>query len=93
MPQSKRLCLIGLDGVPEGLLRGLASDGVMPRVAERIAGGHLRGDEVVGDQGTPGTVPGRDQGALHPRSVQGGEGEVEGELVGWLVDSEPGEQR
>ena len=42
MPQSKRLCLIGLDGVPEGLLRGLASDGVMPRMAERIAGGHLR---------------------------------------------------
>ncbi len=42
MSDRKRLCLIGLDGVPEGLLRRLADDGVMPRVAERIAGGHLR---------------------------------------------------
>ena len=38
MSRSKRLCLIGLDGVPEQLLRRLADDGVMPRLAERIAG-------------------------------------------------------
>ncbi len=42
MSRSKRLCLIGLDGVPEQLLRRLADDGVMPRLAERIAGAHLR---------------------------------------------------
>lgn len=37
-----RTCLIGLDGMPCGLLRRLAEAGVMPRVAERIAAGHLR---------------------------------------------------
>ncbi len=42
MSRRKRLCLIGLDGVPEHLLRRLADEGVMPRVAERIAGAHLR---------------------------------------------------
>ncbi len=42
MSEHKRLCLIGLDGVPEELLRRLAHEGVMPRVAERIAEGHLR---------------------------------------------------
>ena len=42
MSRSKRLCLIGLDGVPEQLLRRLANEGVMPRVADRIASAHLR---------------------------------------------------
>jgi predicted AlkP superfamily phosphohydrolase/phosphomutase len=37
-----RLCIIGLDGVPIGLLRRLADQGVMPRVGERIAAAHLR---------------------------------------------------
>lgn len=39
---AKRLCLVGLDGVPVGLLTRLAESGVMPRVAERIAAGSLR---------------------------------------------------
>lgn len=39
---AERLCLIGLDGVPLGLLERLAAVGVMPRMAERIGAGHLR---------------------------------------------------
>lgn len=39
---AERLCLIGLDGVPRGLLERLAAIGVMPRLAERIGAGHLR---------------------------------------------------
>ncbi len=42
MAVGKHLCLVGLDGVPVGLLRSLADAGVMPRIAERIAAGHLR---------------------------------------------------
>jgi len=39
---TKRVCVVGLDGVPHGLLKRLAGDGVMPNVAARIAAGHLR---------------------------------------------------
>ena len=39
----RRVCVVGLDGVPLGLLERLAGDGVMPNVAARIAAGHLRG--------------------------------------------------
>ena len=38
----RRVCVVGLDGVPRGLLERLAADGVMPNVAQRIAAGHLR---------------------------------------------------
>jgi predicted AlkP superfamily phosphohydrolase/phosphomutase len=34
--------VVGLDGVPTGLLERLAADGVMPNIAARIAAGHLR---------------------------------------------------
>jgi predicted AlkP superfamily phosphohydrolase/phosphomutase len=36
-----RVCVIGLDGVPYGLLSDLARRGVMPAVARLIASGHL----------------------------------------------------
>ena len=39
---AKRVCVVGLDGMPHGLLTHLADSGVMPNVAERIASGHLR---------------------------------------------------
>ena len=46
MPATKapkrRVCVVGLDGVPRGLLERLAGDGVMPNVAQRIEAGHLR---------------------------------------------------
>ena len=42
MTSRKRVCVVGLDGVPIELLRRLADDGVMPNVAARIAAGHLR---------------------------------------------------
>ena len=38
----KKLCVVGLDGVPIGLLRRLAERGVMPRLAEILQGGALR---------------------------------------------------
>jgi predicted AlkP superfamily phosphohydrolase/phosphomutase len=37
-----RVCVIGLDGLPIGLLRGLAAEGVMPRTAAIIGAGSLR---------------------------------------------------
>jgi predicted AlkP superfamily phosphohydrolase/phosphomutase len=46
MPATKaskrRVCVVGLDGVPRSLLDRLASEGVMPNVGQRIAAGHLR---------------------------------------------------
>lgn len=39
--QKKRVCVIGLDGVPHGLLRQLAEDGVMPATAAILGAGHL----------------------------------------------------
>lgn len=36
-----RVCVIGLDGVPHGLLVRLAGDGTMPAVAGLLASGHL----------------------------------------------------
>jgi len=38
----RRACVLGLDGVPVGLLRRLASGGVMPRTAEILAAANLR---------------------------------------------------
>lgn len=40
-PARRRLVVVGLDGVPVGLLRRLAADGVMPRVGELVASGCL----------------------------------------------------
>jgi len=37
----RRVCVVGLDGVPFGLLSRLARSGVMPRTAEIISGGPL----------------------------------------------------
>jgi predicted AlkP superfamily phosphohydrolase/phosphomutase len=37
-----RACVVGLDGVPIGLLQRLAAEGVMPRTAAIISGGGLR---------------------------------------------------
>jgi predicted AlkP superfamily phosphohydrolase/phosphomutase len=37
----QRACVVGLDGVPIGLLSRLAASGVMPRAAEIIRGGRL----------------------------------------------------
>lgn len=42
MSSRQRLCVVGLDGVPIGLLERLANDGVMPNIAARIEAGHLR---------------------------------------------------
>lgn len=42
MSRPERLVVVGLDGVPEPLLRRLADDGVMPRVAGLLRSGHLR---------------------------------------------------
>jgi len=39
--KKKRVCVIGLDGVPHGLLVRLAEDGVMTAAAELIRHGHL----------------------------------------------------
>ena len=39
--KTNRVLVIGLDGVPESLLRRLAGDGTMPRVAELLTRGHL----------------------------------------------------
>ncbi len=36
-----RVCVVGLDGVPVGLLRRLAEDGTMPAMGELIREGHL----------------------------------------------------
>ncbi|HVP90758.1 MAG TPA: alkaline phosphatase family protein [Terriglobales bacterium] len=36
-----RACVIGLDGVPYGMIAGLAARGVMPAAARLIAAGHL----------------------------------------------------
>ncbi len=41
MAAKNRACVIGLDGVPYGLLRSLAADGVMPAMRKLIAAGHL----------------------------------------------------
>jgi predicted AlkP superfamily phosphohydrolase/phosphomutase len=43
----KRICVIGLDGVPYSLLRVLAADGTMPAMAELCAQGHLRPMKVT----------------------------------------------
>ncbi len=43
----KRLCVIGLDGVPYSLLRVLTEDGTMPAMAELCAHGHLRSMKVT----------------------------------------------
>jgi predicted AlkP superfamily phosphohydrolase/phosphomutase len=40
--RKKTACVVGLDGVPFGLLRQLADRSVMPRVAEIIRGGGLK---------------------------------------------------
>ncbi|MBN1459548.1 MAG: alkaline phosphatase family protein [Armatimonadetes bacterium] len=37
-----RACVVGLDGVPIGLLQRLAAEGIMPRTAAIISGGGLR---------------------------------------------------
>lgn len=42
MSGRERLVVVGLDGVPEGLLRRLTADGVMPRVARLMESGSLR---------------------------------------------------
>jgi predicted AlkP superfamily phosphohydrolase/phosphomutase len=42
MAERQRVCVVGLDGVPIGLLERLADAGVMPNIAARIAAGHLR---------------------------------------------------
>jgi predicted AlkP superfamily phosphohydrolase/phosphomutase len=42
MKQDKRTVIIGLDGVPWGLLKDLAEKGVMPRTRELISGGTFR---------------------------------------------------
>lgn len=42
MPPEQRLCVVGLDGVPVGLLKTLADQGVMPNIAARIEAGNLR---------------------------------------------------
>jgi len=42
MTSRQRLCVVGLDGVPIGLLERLADTGVMPNIAARIEAGHLR---------------------------------------------------
>ena len=42
MSSRQRLCVVGLDGVPIGLLERLADEGVMPNIAARIEAGHLR---------------------------------------------------
>ena len=39
--EKRRACVVGLDGVPFGLLRQLAEKGVMPRTAGVLAGGGL----------------------------------------------------
>jgi len=38
----RRVCVVGLDGVPFGLLQRLAGEGVMPRTAAILRGGGLR---------------------------------------------------
>lgn len=43
----RRVCVIGLDGVPAGLLRRLAGSGVMPRVGEMLRQAHLRDMKVT----------------------------------------------
>lgn len=40
--KKRRACVVGLDGVPFGLLKRLAESGVMPRTAQIIEGGGLR---------------------------------------------------
>lgn len=39
--KKNRVCVIGLDGVPQGLLLGLAQQGIMPAMAKLIASGQL----------------------------------------------------
>jgi predicted AlkP superfamily phosphohydrolase/phosphomutase len=39
--KKKRACIIGLDGVPYGMVRDLAANGVMPSLARLIDSGHL----------------------------------------------------
>jgi predicted AlkP superfamily phosphohydrolase/phosphomutase len=39
--KQKRVCVIGLDGVPEGMIRDLSKSGVMPHFAELLAEGRL----------------------------------------------------
>ncbi len=40
--KKRRACVVGLDGVPFGLLKRLAGEGVMPRTAALLRGGGLR---------------------------------------------------
>lgn len=40
--KKRRACVVGLDGVPIGLLRGLADRGVMPRTAQILSRGSLQ---------------------------------------------------
>jgi len=40
--QKRRVCVVGLDGVPHGLLARLTEAGVMPRTAAFVRGGGLR---------------------------------------------------
>lgn len=40
-PKTKRVCVIGLDGVPHGMILDLAGRGVMPAMARLIETGHL----------------------------------------------------
>jgi len=42
VPSERRICIVGLDGVPVGLLRRLTDAGVMPQIGERIAAANLR---------------------------------------------------
>lgn len=39
--KKKRVCIVGLDGVPCTLLKRLTEDGTMPATAEIVRGGHL----------------------------------------------------
>lgn len=40
--RKRRFCVVGLDGVPIGLLQRLIEQGAMPRVGEMLGGGRLR---------------------------------------------------
>jgi predicted AlkP superfamily phosphohydrolase/phosphomutase len=45
--KKKRVCVIGLDGVPHPLIERFTADGTMPELASIIRGGHLRAMRVT----------------------------------------------